>query len=89
MSSVVPDRTTSPSEDVVRKIADRESVDPLELPPLYESVDPEALDALVETGDRSGSVRKIEFVYNDYSVHVTGEGTVQIDEEVTSRRSSM
>lgn len=38
----------SASEAVIRQIAEAAGVDPLALPPLYDAVDPDALDALFE-----------------------------------------
>ncbi|MFD1564467.1 HalOD1 output domain-containing protein [Haloarchaeobius amylolyticus] len=57
---------------IVNCIAEREHADPLELPPLYDAVDPDALDDLFASGcqsetDRSG---RIEFQYNGYTVIV-------------------
>ena len=66
-----------PSVAVVCEIADREGVDPTALqPPLWNVVDPEAMDRLVggETGDCS-----IRFRYLDYEVCVNGGGDVTVD----------
>lgn len=40
------DMSESPNTRVVRAVAEATDTDPLDLPPLYESVDPGALDAL-------------------------------------------
>ena len=66
-----------PSVAVVCEIADREGVDPTALqPPLWNVVDPEAMDRLVggETGDCS-----IRFQYLDYEICVDGAGQVTVD----------
>ncbi|MDS0477977.1 HalOD1 output domain-containing protein [Natrinema sp. 1APR25-10V2] len=72
---------------VVRKVADREEVDPVELtPPLHSVIDTEALDSLFEStnrSDRTGS--ELEFRYNGYTVHVDSGGGVQV---VDSKDSS-
>lgn len=63
------------SLSIVRTIADREGVDPTELPPLYEVIDPDALDGLVDrnTGDRI----VVRFTYSGHVV------TVETDDEPT------
>ena len=66
-----------PSVAVVCEIADREGVDPTALqPPLWNVVDPEAMDRLVggETGDCS-----IRFQYLDYEICVDGASGVTVD----------
>lgn len=57
---------------VVRAVAVLENTDPMELPPLYQVIDPEALDALVESDP--GPPRQIEFDYCGYEV-IVREGT--------------
>ncbi|MDS0300748.1 hypothetical protein NDI76_18525 [Halogeometricum sp. S1BR25-6] len=69
----------TPTETVVREVASLENVDPVELDPLLDVVDPEALDALVrEEGDRSRVQLRIEFVYHGYEVVITSAGTVDV-----------
>lgn len=68
------------SEAVVERIANREGVDPLELSPLYEAIDPDALDSLTTPGGESGSRLQIEFSYHGYELRVTGEGVIHIEE---------
>lgn len=67
-----PDVTTA----VVGAVADAKAVDPLDLPPLYEAVDPDALGDLV--GGAAGGAR-IEFAYAGCRVVVRGDGTVAVD----------
>lgn len=68
------------STAVVQTLADAEGVDPLELDPLYNTLDPDALDKLFSsTGDSEpqGSVR---FTTNGYEVTVTSTGRVHLSE---------
>lgn len=67
----------SASEGILETIAGVEGADLIELtPPLYSVVDPEALDAVVESlGGRSGW---IEFDYRGYQVTVDGAGGVSV-----------
>jgi hypothetical protein len=86
MDSMTSLRYLSPCEAVVRRVANAEGVDPLELPPLYGSVDPDALNSLVDPMPGSGSVRRCDFVYNGYEVSITGDGVVHLREPSESAR---
>jgi len=66
----------SVSERVVQAVATTSNADPLELPPLYDAVDPDALDALV-TGIADG---KVTFTYAGYEVTLTSDGAVTTEE---------
>ncbi|RQG99658.1 HalOD1 output domain-containing protein [Natrarchaeobius oligotrophus] len=80
-SSVGPTETTSTR--VVRAVAEREGVDPVELsPPLCRAVDPQALDALVPaSGDESdGGLESVTFTYQGYTITVSGDGSITVVE---------
>lgn len=65
----------SVSRSVVETIAEVEGVSPTELtPPLYEVVDPEALDDLFA----ASSPGRVEFSYKSYEVTVDGDGVVEV-----------
>lgn len=64
------------SEAVISAIADLENVSPLELPPLYEVIDPDALNVLFQ---RDATPRRVEFSYRGHDVVVRNEGDVSID----------
>jgi len=57
---------------IVNCVAEKEHTDPLELPPLYDAVDPDALDDLFASGRQNGTAQsgRIEFQYNGYTVIV-------------------
>lgn len=67
----------SPAERVVRVVADVADVDPLDLPPLYSTIDTDALDAVIETVP-TGSV---QFRYAGQYVTVYGDGSVEVTED--------
>ncbi|WP_418282685.1 HalOD1 output domain-containing protein [Halorubrum sp. DTA98] len=69
------------SERVVRKVATATDSDSLELPPLYGSIDPDALDRLVA----QLSDGEITFTYADHEVVVSGDGTVDLHHTPTER----
>lgn len=75
------------SHAVIEAIAAREGisvteVEPPEFPPLYEVVNPEALDSLfapISPGDGRGP-GSVTFTYADYEVTVHSDGRVDIAE---------
>jgi len=71
------DSDDSVSQRVVETVAEAEGVPPTELrPPLYEVVDPDALDRLFAHPSPSGS--RVVFSYKNYEVTVDGEGLVSV-----------
>lgn len=67
------------SLSVVARVAAREGVDETELLPLFDAVDPDALDKLFETAHRNVSTVEVTFSYHGYEVTVTGDGAVHLD----------
>lgn len=66
------------SQAVVDAVARREKVEPENLePPLYEAVDPDALDSLFE--DNHTSRGTISFMYKGYRVVVDSTGAVRLN----------
>ena len=64
--------------DLVERVRGGEST--RDLPPLYEIVDPDALDSLLESrANRSGrSRRSVSFRYGDAKVTVTSDGRIAV-----------
>lgn len=58
------------------EIAGREGASHLDFSPLYETLDPQALEELIESGE--DDTLTVEFVYEGYTVRVYGDGTVEI-----------
>lgn len=73
--------TPAVSERLVSELADRKDTTPVDLsPPLYDTIDLEALDALFAApsdGNRDG-VDRVEFDYDGYRVRVAGDGDVTV-----------
>lgn len=63
-------RSSASIERITRAVADREGVDPTELPPMYEAVDTAALSALLDAENRSDVT--VRFTYCGYEVVVDG-----------------
>lgn len=62
---------------VLTAVAERDRSDPLDLPPLFEAVDPDALERIT----RNDGVREIAFTYHGYQVVVDGDGEVRVTGE--------
>jgi hypothetical protein len=71
---------------IVQRVADRTGRDPLDLPPLADAVDPEAVAALVEPGgDRTPTGHPtVTFEDSNYLVTVEAGGTVRVGEARSS-----
>ncbi|QSW98980.1 HalOD1 output domain-containing protein [Haloterrigena alkaliphila] len=67
---------TTPVCAVVSAVATVEGTDPVELPPLYDAIDPDSLNQLFASG--SECVNRISFDYAGYSIVVEATGTVQV-----------
>lgn len=70
----------SPSAAVIREVSDLWGADPIEMDPLYNHVDPDALDRLLKSNGprQAGNDVKVEFQYQDYRIilHAHGKGYV-------------
>lgn len=63
---------------IVERIAARENVDPLELPPLHDAVDTDALTALFSMPEPRAD--NVTFSYHGYEVTVEGPEKIQVEE---------
>jgi len=70
--------TRRPTTRVIEALAERADVDRADLrPPLASAVDPDALDALVESAN--GDSVAVRFEYGDHEVLVRGNGHVSVE----------
>ncbi|WP_436345552.1 HalOD1 output domain-containing protein [Natronorubrum sp. FCH18a] len=69
------DSENTPVFAVVSAVAEVEGADPVELPPLYEAIDPEALNDLLTSRPEPVTV---SFQYAGYDVDVRGSGKVVV-----------
>lgn len=74
----------STADRVVQVVADHTDTDPLDLPPLYDAVDPDSLNAFVAQL-HSGTV---DFGYAGYDVSVDSDGVVTLTESIETDVSS-
>lgn len=77
MDAVDTERTETIVDRLLAEIADLERCDELDLPPLYDAVDP---DALVRLVDSAAGVR-ISFAYDDYRVEIETPDGVDVTPE--------
>jgi len=70
---------TDPSLAVVASLAAVLDVGPADLPPLYDAVDTDALDALVRDRNGAEPAVSVGFSVDDHAITVTGDGTVTVD----------
>ncbi len=73
--------TRTASEAIVSAVADARDCDPLELPPLFHTIDTDALDSVVarQRGPRRQETVRVEFEYANYAVTVHSVGTVELE----------
>ncbi|NUB93465.1 hypothetical protein HT576_20925 [Haloterrigena sp. SYSU A121-1] len=58
--------------EIIDGVAEMEEQDPLDLPPLYDTVDPDSLDRLAESS-------KVQFEYIGYNITIDS-GTITINQ---------
>jgi hypothetical protein len=63
---------------LLRTVAGYEGVDPVDLPPLQETVDVDALERLVDSADNDALT--VTFDYCGYEVTVDGDGDVSVED---------
>ena len=76
-AGTVDDEVTS--QAVVTAVAEETGTDPMELDPLFNAVDSDALNALLRSHDAGidSSLLEVEFTYAGCEVRVASDGAVQ------------
>lgn len=73
------DDSTCVSGVLVEAIADAKGVSPTEVPPLYETVDLDALSRLFERSDGAGDPDALfSFTFEKWNVFVRGDGRIRV-----------
>lgn len=81
------DRVGQPSTAVIEAVAEATGCDPTDLPPLYEVVDADALDALITRQDPLPDTEvRVQFVYDGVFVTVTNDDGIRITPDRTDAR---
>ncbi|MXR40390.1 hypothetical protein GRX01_03335 [Halobaculum sp. WSA2] len=69
----------SATEAIVWALADAVGVDPTDLPPLFDYVDPDALNALFESSDRgTNGDTLLSFQVDTWNVFVRSDGCIRV-----------
>ena len=74
---------SSASRRVLNVVAEAEGTQPSNLePPLYEVIDPKAIDQLIQSGSNRGpaSAPHVEFTYLEYRIRITDSGEITLTE---------
>lgn len=74
-----PETSIGPSGTLVLAVADVADANPLELEPLYETVDPETVDEFVRSGGVPEIGGHVEFTFENYDVTVHASGLFEIE----------
>lgn len=82
------DRSEQPSVEILEAVADATDHEPTALPPLYRSVDPDALDALLTGGVQRAEPVHVSFAYDDVLVSVGSDGDLTIRADGTTHDPS-
>lgn len=69
----------SASLAVVEAVAHAEAVDPTDLPPLHETIDPDALDAIFSTDPPGDPAEAVSFSYCGHRVTIFADGAVTLE----------
>ncbi|RKD93609.1 HalOD1 output domain-containing protein [Halopiger aswanensis] len=77
-----PDAGERASETIVTAVAALVDDDPGALSPLYDAVDPEALDSLVAHARRAddAGTHELRFTYEGFDIGVRTDGRIQIED---------
>lgn len=74
-----PESDRSPAEVIIDALAKAAGVDPLELPPLYDFVDSDALDSLFERHDGAKNADALlSFRIENWNIFVRADGRVRV-----------
>jgi hypothetical protein len=73
------DRREPVSFAVQTALGDVEGCSPIDLDPLADYVDPDALEAFFSGPPAEVATRSLSFEYEEYTVHVDGAGRIRID----------
>lgn len=69
----------SPTDVIIEALAEAAGVDPEELPPLYEFIEPDAIDTLFDRHDGAeGSGALLSFTVDTWNVFLRADGRIRV-----------
>jgi len=82
MTSTDQHNQPHPSIQVVEEVAEVKAVATTELSPLYDTIDSDALDTLLQSDtDRDEGICRIQFQYEGYTVAIDRDRGIQVTED--------
>jgi len=79
MTSQTKSPETPVSAKVVQKVATITNQNMTQLPPLYNTIDPEALDTIVDIGPKDSASTQVQFTYAECRITVNDSQTVIVE----------
>lgn len=79
MTSGAGPTETAVSTEIVQRVATVTDQAVTQLPPLHETIDPEALDAVIDSVTQGESSLELRFAYSGCRVLVDGSGAVRVE----------
>lgn len=64
---------------VVEKVAERENVEPADLPPIADVIDPDALNNVVDSIKNRDTDAHFSFTYLNHTVHIYADYSVELE----------
>lgn len=80
--------TTAASMAVVAALAVVSGTDPIALPPLFDAIDPDALDAVMSGREAESDAIEITLPVAAYTVTVSGDGVIAVSPSAVERQVS-
>lgn len=80
--------TTPASIAVIAAVSDAFDVNPAELDPLYDSLDPDALDGCIRAKETTNGAVNISFGFEGHAIAVSSEGVVTVSSPDPEMRDS-
>ena len=72
---------------VTETVAERRGVEPTDLRPIHDVIDPDALNTVFEpAGTAVRNSGRVAFTYYGYEVRIDGDGSIEVEESTDERR---
>lgn len=68
--------STSVTQEIIKAVSRELDVDPLDLPPIYQAIDPDALERVLDSNETT--TLQVRFHYEGCEIIVTGQGAVTV-----------
>lgn len=72
----------SPIEVIIEAVAEAASVDPLKLPPIYDIVDPDAVNKLFSPRNATRAGQYFSFKFEEWIVSIHADGVIRVRDAI-------